>query len=66
MNYANHLLNADRSINISHLMKAAHAKAKAAKAGYPAWPYSQHFKEAIQWAWDRAKQMQRVEWAFAA
>jgi hypothetical protein len=61
MNFANHLLNADGSVNISHLMKAAHAKAKASKIGFPSWSYARHFQEAIQWAWDRARQMQRME-----
>lgn len=58
-------------INTHNVMLAAHEKAKremlafrnsrlytADSAAY--WTYARHFQEAIQWAWDRAHQAQRL------
>lgn len=70
-NPANHLVLSNGAISTVNLMRAAHAKAKREMTEFRAsrlcgeaeakfWTYARHFKEAIQWAWDRAKQMQRL------
>jgi len=76
-NPANNLVAADGTIDVSALMRAAHIRAKREMADYRAsrhcteesakyWTYARHFKETIQWAWDRAKTMQRLALKVAA
>ncbi len=68
---AQHMVLSTGEISIKNLMLAAHEKAKREMAEFRVsrfytaddaayWTYSRHFKEAIQWAWDYAKQAVRL------
>lgn len=70
-NPANNMILSDGSISIKNLMFAAHQKARRdmesfkasrlyteAEAAY--WTYGRYFREAIKWAWDRARTLKAL------
>jgi hypothetical protein len=68
MNYANNLILSNGEVSIKNVMRAAHAKAKAGASDRATLQlhfgtkriYAEDFKEALQFMWDRAHQMQRM------
>lgn len=70
-NPANNMLLSDGSFSVRNIMLAAHQKARREMTEYQKsrlytaddavfWTYARHFKEAIQWAWDRVRSLKSL------